>query len=528
MDQERQERFWDLLEADQNDPDVQYALGLCYLNGDGTEPNGAEADKWLRRAAEQGQPEAQALLASSAPEPAAPEDTVTEETLPDWCLRAEEGDADAQYQTAAYFLKVSPQDGGEDAARYLAMAAEQGHPQACLLLAQQHLDRQEYAQAADLLRNAADCNLGQAAELLGECYARGQGGPQDTAEAERRFIQAAQLGGGEQMVRLAVRYTLGDGVDPSPGKAMNWVKKARDSGLLDAREQYDALCTAARDAAAAQQAAQAAQQEAQEAQRAAQQAAQAAQKAEAEQQAEAQRSEAEKARKEEAAKRRAREKAYRAEEAARIAEDEARLEAQAQAQKAKEDAQKAKEAAQKAEAARKADAIQAKRRTRASSLVYSIGSFLTAYAAYNAIFFFIVTTNMDVPGWLETALTILLPRTEVGMTVVLGLLLGIAGAGAHLLHYGDRRAPRLEKVAYVVMAVLLIADLVHLASVVWESYFLIFGLIVQALLLIIYLLCNLFCYRFLMKVISSVLGALFGCAPVGPSGKQVSHDLFGL
>ena len=135
---------------------------------------------------------------------------------------------------------------------------------------------------------------------------------------------------------------------------------------------------------------------------------------------------------------------------------------------------------------------------------------------------------MDVPGWLETALTILLPRTEVGMTVVLGLLLGIAGTAAHLLHYGDRRAPRLEKLAYAVMAVLLIADLVHLASVVWESYFLIFGLIVQALLLIIYLLCNLFCYRFLMKVISSVLGALFGCAPVGPSGKQVSHDLFGL
>lgn len=54
MDQERQERFWDLLEADQNDPDVQYALGLCYLNGDGTEPDGAEADKWLRRAAEPG------------------------------------------------------------------------------------------------------------------------------------------------------------------------------------------------------------------------------------------------------------------------------------------------------------------------------------------------------------------------------------------------------------------------------------------------------------------------------------------
>lgn len=326
------------------------------------------------------------------------------------------------------------------------------------------------------------------------------------------------------MVRLAVRYALGDGVAPSPGKAMNWVKKARDSGLLDAREQYDALCTAARDAAAAQQEAQAAQQ-------AAQQAEEEARRAEAlrrQEQAQAQRSEAEKAREEEAAQRRAREQAYRAQEAARIAEDKARLEAQAQAQKAKEEAQRAKEAAQKAEAARKADAIQAKRRTRASSLVYSIGSLLTAYAAYNAIFFFIVTTELDVPGWLETALTILLPQDRNAMGLVLGLLLSIAATGAHLLHYGDRRAPRLEKLAYVVMAVLLIADVVHLVSAVWESYFLIFGLIVQALLLIIYLLCNLFCYRFLMKVISSVLGALFGCAPVGPSGKQVSHDLFGL
>lgn len=131
-------------------------------------------------------------------------------------------------------------------------------------------------------------------------------------------------------------------------------------------------CTAARDAAAAQQEAQAAQQ-------AAQQAEEEARRAEAlrrQEQAQAQRSEAEKAREEEAAQRRAREQAYRAQEAARIAEDKARLEAQAQAQKAKEEAQRAKEAAQKAEAARKADAIQAKRRTRASSLVYSIGSLL--------------------------------------------------------------------------------------------------------------------------------------------------------
>lgn len=44
--------FLDLLEADQNDPQVAYALGLCYLRGEGTEQDGAKAEQWLRRAAE--------------------------------------------------------------------------------------------------------------------------------------------------------------------------------------------------------------------------------------------------------------------------------------------------------------------------------------------------------------------------------------------------------------------------------------------------------------------------------------------
>ena len=36
--------FLDLLEADQNDPQVAYALGLCYLRGEGTEQDGAKAE----------------------------------------------------------------------------------------------------------------------------------------------------------------------------------------------------------------------------------------------------------------------------------------------------------------------------------------------------------------------------------------------------------------------------------------------------------------------------------------------------
>ena len=237
---EGQMNFLDLMESDQNDPNVQYALGWCYLYGDGVEQNGGEAEKWLRRAAEQGHEEAAALLASTRQ--AAPENApLTEETLPDWCFRAEEGDVDAQFQTAAYFLAHYPDTEAADIERYLTLAAEQGHPQACLLLARRKMEK-EPEEAVELLRNAADCGLWEAAFALGECYSQGRGVEQSPQEAERRFVQAAKLGGAEQMLDLAVRYALGDGVVPSQGRALSWVKKAQDNGLDDARSRFDTRC----------------------------------------------------------------------------------------------------------------------------------------------------------------------------------------------------------------------------------------------------------------------------------------------
>ena len=103
MNDEREERFMTLLEEDQNDPAIQFEIGLCYLRGDGVAQNGQEADKWLHRAAEQGHEEAQAML--EAPRQRNEANSPTEETLPEWCMRAEDGDAEAQYRVAVYFMK---------------------------------------------------------------------------------------------------------------------------------------------------------------------------------------------------------------------------------------------------------------------------------------------------------------------------------------------------------------------------------------------------------------------------------------
>ena len=232
-------RFLDLMESDQNDPNVQYALGLCCLRGEGTPQDGRAAEKWLRRAAEQGHEEAAALLASVGQETASPAKALTEETLPDWCLRAEEGDAEAQYQVAEYFQRQGEPDSQADVHRYLTLAAEQGHSLACLMLGRQLLETAP-REAVQHLRNAADCGVVEAMKLLGQCYARGIGVKRDPQQAEAWFCTMAQRGGGEAMLDLALRYRWGQDVPHSLGRALSWLRRAQLEGVADAQQRYHA------------------------------------------------------------------------------------------------------------------------------------------------------------------------------------------------------------------------------------------------------------------------------------------------
>ena len=53
----------DLLEkAISGDAESQYQLALCYRNGEGVEQSNEEAEKWYRKAAEQGNSDAQEAL----------------------------------------------------------------------------------------------------------------------------------------------------------------------------------------------------------------------------------------------------------------------------------------------------------------------------------------------------------------------------------------------------------------------------------------------------------------------------------
>lgn len=53
---------WIRKAAEQGDAQAQYNLGVCYISGDGVVPNKQEAMKWLRKAAKQGHPQAKEIL----------------------------------------------------------------------------------------------------------------------------------------------------------------------------------------------------------------------------------------------------------------------------------------------------------------------------------------------------------------------------------------------------------------------------------------------------------------------------------
>ena len=237
MDEYGQNQVLDLWESGQSDPEVQFALGQCYLRGAGVEQSGAEAEKWLRRAAEQGHEEAAALLRSVVEKPQPSREALTLDTLPDWCEAAEKGEAQAQYEIAAYFLNHPDPAWDSDVERYLSMAVEQEHPQACLLRGEMLLPGQP-EQAVKLLRSAAEGGELRAMVLLGECYAQGKGVEQDLAQAEAWFVAAARRGSGEDMLKLALRYRTGDGVPRSQGRGLSWLRRAQRAGVDDAEARY--------------------------------------------------------------------------------------------------------------------------------------------------------------------------------------------------------------------------------------------------------------------------------------------------
>ncbi len=184
-----------------DDAYAQNNLGSWYYKGKGVKQDYAEAARWFRKAADQGNAIAQSNFAS-------------------------------QYEEG----KGVKQDYAE-AARWYRKAADQGKAIAQSNLASQYEEgkgvKQDYAEAARWYRKAADQGNAIAQSNLADLYSEGKGVRQDDAEALKWYRKAADQGEFYSQIALGDMYNLGRGVRKDYDAAKKWFQLAEANPSAD-------------------------------------------------------------------------------------------------------------------------------------------------------------------------------------------------------------------------------------------------------------------------------------------------------
>jgi TPR repeat protein len=177
------------LQAAAGNAQAQFALGSLYARGDGALDEEL-AERWWRKAAEQGLAEAQNELAAA--------------------LAAGRGVQVDQKQAFAWYQK----------------AAEQGLAVAQTNLGLMYLSgvvtRPDPVEAVVWFRKAAEQNLGWAQVFLGDAYASGRGLQQNYRLAHEWYLKAALQDYVGAQTALGTLYARGQGVKTDKAEAVRW------------------------------------------------------------------------------------------------------------------------------------------------------------------------------------------------------------------------------------------------------------------------------------------------------------------
>jgi TPR repeat protein len=157
-----------------------------------------------------------------------------------WYRRAaDQGEANAEYGLAFMYHEgkgVSRDDA--EAARWYRKAAEQGDEKAQCSLAASYAEGkgvpQDYAESVRWYRKAGDQGDSAAQSYLAYVYLQGQGVPKDYAEAARWYLKAAEKGDATAQYGIGYMYRNGSGVPRDYAEAYRWLGKAADQGEANA------------------------------------------------------------------------------------------------------------------------------------------------------------------------------------------------------------------------------------------------------------------------------------------------------
>jgi TPR repeat protein len=226
--------------AEEGDAAAQAALGFMYELGIGAPVDCAEAVKWYREAAEQGNARAQFNLGQIASrgfmnEPGMNEPAGRGETV-HWCRKAaEQGHARAQFNVGQMYEwgDSVPRDAAE-ALKWYRASAEQGDPAAEYKLGLCYCNglgvTQKTGEAVYWWRRAAEQGEATSQYMLGLCYCNAQGVRQDYAKAVKWYLKAAEQGEAKAQAKLADAYYIGVGVATNLAAAVKWYREAAEQG----------------------------------------------------------------------------------------------------------------------------------------------------------------------------------------------------------------------------------------------------------------------------------------------------------
>lgn len=224
--------------AESGETAAQKALGEIYRLGRGVPVDEEKAIAWYRRAADVGDAEAQAELASIYWNRGNGEEAFV------WAKKASvQGNGTAQSILGLYYLKEENESLGVE---YLKKSAEQGEPFAQWRLGVHYYNEGDSpATAGEAVRwfsLAAESGFPDAFFSLGCAYEAGKGVEKDLARAAEMYEEAAYRGNAEAQFRIGRCYADGIGVAPDPECSAKWYEKSAEGGHLRGQLQAGLIC----------------------------------------------------------------------------------------------------------------------------------------------------------------------------------------------------------------------------------------------------------------------------------------------
>jgi TPR repeat protein len=165
----------------------------------------------------------------------------------EWYRKAAE-QGDVQAQTRLGYMYGEGRGVAKDEAKAVELyrkAAEQGNAQAQtglgVMYAYGRGIPKDEGKAAEWYRKAAEQGHAQAQTRLGYMYGEGRGVAKDEAKAVEWYRKAAEQGDAHAQTHLGVMYEKGRGVTKDETKAVEWYRKAAEQGNANAQKYLDEL-----------------------------------------------------------------------------------------------------------------------------------------------------------------------------------------------------------------------------------------------------------------------------------------------